>query len=399
MPQNALLFLPIYILISFFAAAPGSAGAGEPPASSASIGPFSSQDASLHQKWIQDKLDAAGESPCTFIFAPGDYVITDPKGLRLPGGATLIMQGARFILSQAMKSDGQCFLVENISNISFSGGEVIGQRNSWEPGTNIAGIRMLGHVDNARASEMTFKDLSSNAIGVFGENDENPIRDIKLTNIVAINCCNYYGDYLQPDSGPARGSDRKDQGTAAFYHVDGWLVDGCRFEGSQSDGTHFYHCLNGIFVNNVVADSKMGGYFLEGCQGVLASENLILRSGSRGATIERDSLYCTLENNRIAFSGREGLWAPDVQGIIVASNIFQENGQKDDGEKDCEIRIDNTSDYAVDTQDMLITGNIFYTNERQTAAIFISEGVKDILIETNMFRGPAPEQRTAQTKP
>ncbi|MGC9328458.1 MAG: right-handed parallel beta-helix repeat-containing protein, partial [Candidatus Hinthialibacter sp.] len=316
-----------------------------------------------------------------------------------PGGATLIMQGARFLLSPTMKSDGQCFLIENRSNITFCGGEVIGQRNSWDAGTNIAGIRILGRVSNVRASDMTFKNLSSNAVGVFGENDENPIRSIKLFNIDATNCCNYYGDYLQPDSGPARGSDRKDQGTAAFYHVDGWLVDGCRFEGSQSDGTHFYHCRNGIFVNNVVADSKMGGYFLEGCHSVLASENLILRSGSRGVTIERDSLYCTLENNRVAFSGREGLWAPDVQGIIASANIFQENGQKDDGEKDCEIRIDNTSDYAVDTRDMLITGNIFYTQEHQTAAIFISEGVKDIVIETNMFRGPAPERRDAQSKP
>ena len=236
------------------------------------IGPFKSEDAQRHQEWIQKKLDSASGQALTLQFAPGEYRITDPKGLRPPDGATLILEGARLMLAESIKSDGQCFLLENVSNVTFRGGEIIGRRDAWDPGTNIAGIRIYGNVSNLNFSDMTFQNLSSNAIGAFGESEESPIRNISLRNVVGINCCNFYGDYLQSTKGPAPGSDRKDQGTVAFYYVNGWLVDGCRFEHSQSDGTHFYHSHNGTFVNSVVVGSQMGGYFLEGCEHVIASE-------------------------------------------------------------------------------------------------------------------------------
>ncbi len=353
------------------------------------IGPFSQGETEYHQQWIQEKMDGTEGIAPTFVFAPGEYVISNPNGLLVPEGATLIMEGARFSLAEKMTADGQCFLLDHVSNVSFRGGEIIGSRDTWDRGTNIGGIRVLGDVESVKIADMTFKNLSSNAVGVFGESDEKPIRDVTLKNVVAVNCCNYYGDYLQPDSGPAKGSDRKDQGTVAFYHVLGWLVDGCRFEGSQSDGTHFYHSHNGIFVNNVVMDSKMGGYFIEGCEQVIVSENLIMRNGSRGCTIERNSRYCTLTDNVVCFSGREGLWAPDVLAVVVSSNIFRENGQKDDKERDCEIRLDNTDHFETNTRDIQITDNMFYTKEHQTAAIYIGQDIKDIRLENNMHRGPA----------
>ncbi len=372
-------------------------GPGAP--STLMIGPYAKADAAKHQEWIQKRLDEAPDAARTFRFAPGEYVITHPRGLFVPDGSTLIMDGVRFLFAKDMKEDGQGFLIENGSNISFQGGMLIGSRDAWDAGTNIAGIRIKGKAENIRFMNMRFENLSSNAIGVFGESDENPIRNITLIDVVGVNCCNFYGDYLQSNIGPAPGSDRKDQGTIAMYYVDGWLVDGCRFEQSQSDGTHFFHSHNGRFVNSVVTDSKMGGYFLEGCEQVLASENLICRNGSRGVTIERDSRFCTLTNNVIAFSGREGLWAPDVLGVIVNANIFRENGQKDDGEKDCEIRIDTTSEFKTDTKDIWVVNNIFYTKDHQTATIYVSDGVKDILIEKNMFRGPAVERYTPLTRP
>ncbi|MCP4711327.1 MAG: right-handed parallel beta-helix repeat-containing protein [Planctomycetes bacterium] len=377
-----------------------SVGASSNPASNSStiaIGPFAQEYSASHQQRIQTSLDDASGSPCIFTFAPGDYAINNPKGLRVPNGATLIMEGARFVLSKDMQQDGQCFIVENSSNISFRGGEIIGQRDVWDPGTNLAGVRVFGDSHDIHFTGMKFKNLTSNGIGVFGESDDKPIRNVTLINVTGINCCNYYGDYLDASKGTAPGSHRHDQGTVAFYYVDGWLVDGCRFEKSQSDGTHFYHSHNGKFVNCVVADSQMGGYFLEGCRHVLASENTILRNGSRGVTIERDSIFCTLNDNLIAYSGREGLWAPDVMGVIVTANIFRENGQKDDAQKDCEIRIDDEKRFKTIPADILITGNIFYTKAHQTAAIFLAEGVKDITINNNLYNGAAPQRCTASS--
>ncbi len=363
----------------------------EQKSSAIHIGPFQKNDALYHQGWIQESLDGAGKDHQTFIFAPGEYFITGPKGLLLPANSTLIMQGARFLCAKDMQTDGQCFLVENISNVSLQGGEVIGQRDEWDAGTNIAGVRIYGDVNSVCLSNMTFKNLSSNAVGMFGESEENPIKNVTLSNVRGINCCNFYGDYLSDNPGPAKGSHRKDQGTVAFYYVNDWLVSECRFEQSQSDGTHFYHSHNGIFVDNFVADSKMGGYFIEGCEQVLAADNIIIRNGSRGCTIERDSRFCTLADNLVAFSGREGLWAPNVEEIIVTSNIFRENGQKDDKERDCEIRLDNTDRYEIDTADIQILNNIFHTNKHQTAVIYLDDDLENIMIENNIYRGPAPK--------
>jgi parallel beta helix pectate lyase-like protein len=393
------LFLIFVCLISVDASFNYASSNPAANSSITTIGPFAKEDASFHQQRIQKSMDGASGFPHIFTFAPGEYAINDPKGLRVPNGAKLIMEGARFVLSKDMQQDGQCFIVENGTNISFRGGEIIGQRDVWDPGTNLAGIRVFGDSHDINFADIKFENLTSNGIGVFGESDEKPIRNVTLVNITGINCCNYYGDYLDAKKGPAPGSHRHDQGTVAFYYVDGWLVDGCRFEQSQSDGTHFYHSYNGKFVNSVVVDSQMGGYFLEGCRHVLASENTILRNGSRGVTIERDSCFCTLNDNLIAYSGREGLWAPDVKCVIVTSNIFRENGQKDDAQKDCEIRIDDEARFKTIPADILITGNIFYTKAHQTAAIFMAEGIKDITINNNLFNGVAPQQHPAPTNP
>lgn len=392
MNRNNLFMLAMFLLA-------GCQTGNLKPENAIRIGPFAAGDGARHQGWIQEKMNAGAGQAQMYRFAPGEYLLSDPRGLRVPPDSVLMMDGARFVWAESIGSDGQTFLLENVSNVSIEGGMILGCRDRWEPGVNVAGVRILGASKDIRIAGLTCENLSSNAVGVFGAADNLPIRNVALTQVAAINCCNYYGDYLQPGKGPAPGSAREDQGSVAMYFVDGWLVDGCRFERSQSDGTHFFHSPNGRFVNSVVAESKMGGYFLEGCENVLASGNLIRENGSRGVTIERDSKNCTLSNNLVTRSGREGLWAPDVSGVIVSGNIFKENGQKDDGERDCEIRVDNTSEYATETQDLIIEGNIFHTNAHQTAAIFLGKGVREAFIGHNTFRGAAPSCYDAASAP
>jgi len=360
------------------------------------IGPFPEMPKERHQQQMQKALDSAKGTRKYFIFSPGDYTLIDPKGITVPTGSTLIMEGARFHLAPSLQEDGQAFLLKDVSGITWKGGTILGQREQWGPGVNMAGLRILGACQDIRISNLTCRNLSSNAVGVFGESDENPIRNIALTQVVGSHCCNGYGDYLSDHPGPAPGSERKDQGTVAMYHVDGWLVDGCRFENSHSDGTHFDHSHNGRFVNCVVSGSKMGGYFLENCEFVVAAGNIFNDNGSRGVTIERNSQYCILSNNIIRSSGREGLWAAEVQGLLVQGNVFRENGRKDDGPRDSEIRLDNSAVYKLNTDAIRIENNLFYTSPRQTAVLFMGKGMNGrVVLKNNTLTGDAPERVNA----
>ena len=352
------------------------------------IGPFDPEASADHQRMLQEAFDAAGSGHHVFVVVPGAYSFTDPKGVRLPGDCIVILQGARFVWAKDVSEDGQTFLLDGVSNVAIEGGEIIGRRDVWDPGVNVAGLRATGDCHGIQITDLTCRDLTSNAFGFFGKEDA-PMSGVTLVRVRGTNCCNYYGDYLSERTGPAPGSVREDQGTVAMYHVNDWLVDGCWFEGSRSDGTHFYHSHRGRFVNSVVRGSQMGGYFLEGCEDVIAANNHIDRNGSRGCTIERNSRNCLLANNIVSDSGREGLWAPDVEGILVQNNIFRTNGRKDDADKDCEIRIDEGEKFEVQTRDIRVEGNIFYTTVEQSAAVLLTDGVTDVAVQDNTFRGEA----------
>jgi len=358
------------------------------------IGPFQAADAALHQTWIQECLDSVADRPAVFRFMPGDYVLSDAAGVRIPGNCTLMLNDARFRFGEDIHTDGQAFLLDNVSTVSLCGGEILGARDAWDPGVNVAGIRVIGNASDIHISGLVCRDLSSNAVGMFGDSPEAPIRNVSLVGVTGINCCNIYVDYLQDNKGPIPGSDRRDQGTVALYHVDGWSVEGCCFEGSRSDGTHFYKSHNGRFNTNTVSGSTMGGYFLEGCEHVSACGNYMVNNGSRGVTIERDSRHCTLAGCIVKHSGREGLWMPDVASICITGNCFIENGRKDDGERDCEIRLDNGDVYETTTTDIFIQGNTFHSSAHQTAVLYIAPGITGVVETNNRFQGKASRYNT-----
>src|SRR5262249_8098093 len=141
------------------------------------------------------------------------------------------------------------------------------------------------------------------------------------------------GDYLSDRPGPEKGSTREDQGLITFYHVEDFVVRGCRLDRSRSDGTHFYRCRRGQFVDNKVYAAQMGGYFVESCEAGVAADNIVRAAGSRGVTIERGSKHCTLRGCVVAGSGREGLWAPNCTGLVVTGNVFCDNGRKPNGKE------------------------------------------------------------------
>ena len=351
---------------------------------------YATDGSKCYQDAIQKALDTAAAEHRQLVFQPIVYRIDDPRGLQLHSGMTLSLYGAVFRVSATAHSDGQVFLGRDVTDVTILGGELAGQRKSWPDSVNIAGIRIYGRSARIRVRDIYAHDLSSNAVGIFGT-ASTPIRQVWLHGVVAERCCNKYTDYLQPHTGPAKGSQREDQGTVALYYVHDFVVDGCSFLDSRSDGTHFYRCRNGRFANNRVAGSTMGGYFVESSQTVLATGNVIENNGSRGVTIEAGSRDCTLINNLVAGSGREGLWAPDSIRVVVTGNIFRRNGRKNDGDKDGEIMINESSWDPPKTpraENYRIANNLFETTATQGATIRVRPKVTDVIIEHNTFRGP-----------
>ncbi|MCF6284354.1 MAG: right-handed parallel beta-helix repeat-containing protein, partial [Candidatus Hydrogenedentes bacterium] len=347
------------------------------------------RDASVsYQEVIQQAID---ESPsgATLRFPPGRYLLDDASGLRVPSHRTLNLEGATFVLSPELREDGQAFLLEDATGVTIRGGTIEGQRTAWPESVNISGIRVTGESSHLRFVATKFINLSSNGIGVFGESADAPIRHVWIEDIYTENCCNIYYDYLSEKPGPAEGSKREDQGNICFYYVEDFVVRGNYLDGSRSDGTHFMGCSNGQITDNQILNSQMGGFFLERCHNIVATGNIIRNNGSRGCTIERNSTSCILSNNVVEGSGREGLWAPAVADIVVANNIFRENGQKNDTGKDSEIRINENSHFEVVPANIRIEGNLFTSTGHSDGIIQVNKWVGNgIVIRGNSFTGP-----------
>ncbi len=352
-----------------------------------------------YHRHLQAAIDEAKQQGRPIIFPPMVYRLSDPAGLRVHSGLTLHMRGARFVWDETIDADGQAFVGEDVSDVTFVGGEIVGRNDRWESGVNVRGLLLTGTSQRIRVQEMVFRDLSSNGIGLFGNDDDSPMKDVWVVDTIIDNCCNVYGDYQAPKGelhGPEKGSDRKDQGSVAFYHVDNFVVRGCRFSNSRSDGTHFYHCRNGHFTDNRVERAKMGGYFLEGCAHVLAANCVIRDNGSRGVTIERGSVACTLVGCTVAGSGREGLWIPDSNRCVITDNLFLRNGRKTNGDEphhiwNANITINDArhDPSGSSTENYLISDNIIETDASQVAAIRVvpTETTQNIVIRNNVLIG------------
>jgi len=343
---------------------------------------------SSYQSALQAALDASAEG-ATLLFPPATYRLDDARGLRVPSNRTLILDGAIFLLSPTLAEDGQAFLLEDASHVTIRGGTIQGNRDTWLDSVNIAGIRVIGNGSNIRVENTRFIDLSSAGVGVYGASPEAPIRHVWVEDIFTRNCCNLYYDYLAEKPGPAEGSVREDQGNVCFYYVDDFVVRGCYLDRGRSDGTHFKGCKNGQISDNQILNSQMGGFFLEDCERIIATGNIMRNNGSRGCTIERDSLDCVLSGNIVEHSGREGLWAPDVARLVVSNNVFRENGQKDDEDNDAEIRINDMVKFATVPGDILIQGNLFQSTPHCNGVIQVNAGVGEgIVVSGNRFTGP-----------
>ena len=339
---------------------------------------------------LQMALRYAARWNLKVVFPSMTYLIDNEQGLEVYSGLTIDMHGAVLKTASSFAKDGQVFRGQDIENVTFISGEIAGARDQWAESTNIAGIKILGRSANITIRDMYIHHISSNAVRIHGIDSNNPARNITISNVHADHCCNIYVDYLEPNLGPWPGTDLEDQGNIALYYVEDFKVDRCLLENSKADGTHFYKCNRGRFTNNILYNNHMGGYFIDGCCYVDADNNTITASGSRGVSIEGGSDNCTLTNNAVSNSGREGLWLIASSHWRITGNTFANNGRKNDAMVDCNINIDNnmgTFSREVQCQDVLIEANTLVTSAFQSWAIRISSTSKDIRIQHNDLKG------------
>ena len=346
-----------------------------------------------YQDEIQRAIDEAARAGGVLEFPPMIYAATE-KGWQLRSGLMLKLHGAVFRLSDQCREDGALFHGRDVTDVTLSGGEIVGRNDVWPDGVNVRGVHIAGKSARIRIDGMRLRDLSSNGIGVFGEADA-LIRDVWVHDVIVENCCKRYPDYLSKEK-PEPGSQREDQGDVAFYYVEDFVVDGCRFERSRSDGTHFYRCRRGQITDNRIYRAKMGGYFIETCEGVIGRGNVMLENGSRGTTIERGSRNCVFSANVVSLSGREGLWAPDCIGLVVTGNVFDRNGRKPNGPEpphiwNANVTINEAVGEPTDspTRDYLVSDNLIYSTSSQIAAIRVdaTQDTSNIVIRGNMLLG------------
>jgi polygalacturonase len=342
---------------------------------------------------VQAAIDAAAARGAVLEFPPV-VLLADEAGWRLSSGLTVRMHGTTFVLGTNCARDGAVFHAPDVRDLTMIGGRIIGRNDAWRDGVNIRGVHITGAASNVRIRDMHFRDLSSNGIGLFGDTNRF-IRDVWIEDVVVENCCKRYPDYLSGEKSEA-GSVREDQGDVALYFVEDFVVRGCRFERSRSDGTHFYRCRNGQITDNRIYRAKMGGYFLETCENVVGHGNIVIENGSRGATIERGSVDCVFADNVVRLSGREGLWAPDCIGLVVTGNVFDRNGLKPNGPEarfiwNANITINEAYKEPFDspTRDYLVAGNQIRTGTNQIAAIRVdaTTNTHAIVIRGNQLLG------------
>ncbi len=309
-------------------------------------------------------------------------------------GLTLDLRSATFQLAENCDADGAAFTGQDVTDVRLIGGRIVGRNDVWKDGVNIRGVCILGKSARIRIRETRFENLSSNGIGLFGSASQ-LIHDVWVEDVIVENCCKRYADYLSGEKSET-GSQREDQGDVAFYYVQDFVVRGCRFERSRSDGTHFYRSGNGQITDNRIYQAKMGGYFLEECTDVVGRGNVILNNGSRGTTIERGSKNCVFADNVVRESGREGLWAPDCEGLVVTGNVFDRNGRKPNGPErrhiwNANITINEAFKDPSNspTRDYLVSNNLIRTSGNQIAAIRVDavSGTQDIVISNNTLVG------------
>ena len=162
-----------------------------------------------YQREIEQAVDTAAAQHRQLLVPPMTYRV-DETGIQLHWASRMQMYGAVLVLDADRRSDGAVFVGHNVRDVTLAGGEIVGRNDRWPEGVNIRGVRITGTSARIRIQDIWMRDLSSNGIGVFGDESES-VRDVTVQDVIVENCCNRYPEYLSQEKWE-QGSTREDQG-------------------------------------------------------------------------------------------------------------------------------------------------------------------------------------------
>ncbi len=169
------------------------------------------------------------------------------------------------------------------------------------------------------------------------------------------------------------------------------------------DTMHLQYSHDNVFANNQITGSRMGAFFIaEYCRNTTVTGNTIDgTNGSRVMSVERSNEDVTISGNTFRNGGR-GSWINQPRRFILQGNVFVNNTTKGECDPRRGRRSWDNGDYerypelyfTVHEPDgrygpVVIRDNIFVTGPECKAAIECERNGHDILIDGNVFEGPA----------
>ncbi len=338
---------------------------------------------------------------------PGRYYIdvSQPKGITPPSFCTLDMNGAVLEAYNQPSTDMAFFHLPELSfdlplsgegrKIFISGGEIQGMASQWPLNVSVYGVALYNTSD-VEIRDVVFQDLNGPAISVGADPGKSPVQNVRILRNQINNCGASYFDV----PGQYYGSPAKNLSKAALnlFRVYHFLIGEnsvCEYPG---DGSWIYKCKYGTICNNTIRDGSMGAYFCESSTHITGTGNRMIRTGSRGVTIERGSNYNVFTGNIVEESGREAIWLIGSSGCVLEGNVLHHNGQRRHLSHSASIKVDWDADKAFaqyETHGNVIANNVIISDIGQEHAIWITSGERcsDTLVAHNNLCGMTTDIR------
>ncbi len=169
------------------------------------------------------------------------------------------------------------------------------------------------------------------------------------------------------------------------------------------DTMHLQCCHNNVFSSNQITGSRMGAFFLaEWCRNSTVVGNTVDgTNGSRVMSVEKSNEDVTIIGNTFRNGGR-GSWINQPRRIIFQGNVFVNNTTKNEPDPWRGRRSFETGDYETNSEiyftlheaggsygPVILRDNIFATGPECRDTVTFAANGHDILVEGNVFSGPA----------
>jgi hypothetical protein len=186
------------------------------------------------------------------------------------------------------------------------GGRFLGYRDELGPTIGVHGI-LIKNAEDLDIDRPYLMNFGGHGIGVVPNSTEYS-SDVSIQHARVIRCGSEWVDVPGGVYQSLASSYQEHKPAVRLEQVQDFDFSENHILAGLGDNTHFKNVIDGRANDNRIVDARMGGWFCETATRLQGSGNTILRSGSRGLTLEEGSTGCTFAGGTIAYSGRENIW-------------------------------------------------------------------------------------------